>query len=741
MTRRPAVVLTNSNNRKDKEDKKMKRASKLLSLLLAAVLLGSLLPTAALAASGTESDPIPLKVGQTVQHPSGEEVFYSFTPDEDGVYSIVNEALFGFTLEPVDSSAPLADNGGRGLTGYLHKGNTYVLKGSGNPVWIQVVNEGRVYSKMFDDEYLVWDFDAKTGILTIDPGQGDGEMKIPLLKSPWEPIEAQIEHVVIGEGVTTVGKEAFSGYGDKYGALEDVSFPSTLKSIGEEAFERCPALKEVTFPASLESIDTEAFFLCTGLEYVTFAGATAVGKDAFEYCDALAEVTVAPGMTQFGEDAFFNTPWVRSLAAENKGAAVVNNVLIGAYGAWDKKKGDGILIIPDGVTKIAPAALRGTTLGGQTSSEEGTQVDWYLEEVVIPDSVTEIGNEAFYMCPQLERVTIGNGVTAIPEACFQECGELRTVDFGQNVTTIGDYAFDNCWLPGDLVIPETVTTIGKWAFRLEHVAGGWDWVKTDLDEPDKVYQEKDFSDQSIFLGAAVTSIEEGYWGSFLGWDKEAVPIKGYDGTYAQQWAEDNGFTFESLGAAPTTPTTPTTPETPTTTGAFSDVPANAYYAEAVQWAVNHDPQITNGTGPNTFSPNATCTRGQVVTFLWRAAGCPAHSGESDNFSDVPAGAYYSDAVAWAVEEGITSGTGNGTFSPNAACTRGQVVTFLFRFEGVLPVSGGAPFTDVDGRAYYYDAVAWAVEKNVTQGTSATTFSPDQTCTRGQIVTFLYRYMA
>ena len=108
------------------------------------------------------------------------------------------------------------------------------------------------------------------------------------------------------------------------------------------------------------------------------------------------------------------------------------------------------------------------------------------------------------------------------------------MDFGQNVTTIGDYAFDNCWLPGDLVIPETVTTIGKWAFRLEHVAGGWDWVKTDLDEPDKVYQEKDFSDQSIFLGAAVTSIEEGYWGSFLGWDKEAVPIKGYDGTYAQQ---------------------------------------------------------------------------------------------------------------------------------------------------------------------------------------------------------------
>ena len=716
----------------------MKNASKLLSLLLAAVLLCSLLPGAAYAASGTEEDPIPLKVGEKVEVPiltsTGEwdgGKYYSFTPAEDGEYTLLD----------------FHDDGSvaGGKSTYLFAGTPQLYYTSS--AYIQLIDEGRFYKTSGNDgpQYLLWDFDPDTETLAIDPGQGNGEME-PAMESvtyfPWYPVEDQIQHVVIGEGVTSVSPHAFeAGMEGYYAALEDVSFPSTLKSIGEEAFERCPALKEVTFPASLESIDTEAFFLCTGLESVTFAGATAVGKDAFEYCDALAEVTVAPGMTQFGEDAFFNTPWVRSLAAENKGAAVVNNVLIGAYGAWDKKKGDGILIIPDGVTKIAPAALRGTTLGGQTSAEEGTQVDWYLEEVVIPDSVTEIGYEAFYYCPQLERVTIGDGVTTIPEACFQSCGELRTVDFGTNIKTIGDFAFDNCWLPGDLVIPETVTSIGKWAFRLESVVGGWDWVHTDLDPPDKVYQEKDFSDQSIFLGAAVNSIEQGYWGSFLGWDKEAVPIKGYDGTYAQQWAEDNGFTFESLGAAPTTPTTPTTPETPTTTGAFSDVPANAYYAEAVQWAVNHDPQITNGTGPNTFSPNATCTRGQVVTFLWRAAGCPAHSGESDNFSDVPAGAYYSDAVAWAVEEGITSGTGNGTFSPNAACTRGQVVTFLFRFEGVLPVSGGAPFTDVDGRAYYYDAVAWAVEKNVTQGTSATTFGPDATCTRGQIVTFLYRDMA
>ena len=702
----------------------MKNASKLLSLLLAAVLLCSLLPGAAYAASGTEEDPIPLKVGEKVEVPiltsTGEwdgGKYYSFTPAEDGEYTLLD----------------FHDDGSvaGGKSTYLFAGTPQLYYTSS--AYIQLIDEGRFYKTSGNDgpQYLLWDFDPDTETLAIDPGQGNGEME-PAMESvtyfPWYPVEDQIQHVVIGEGVTTVGKEAFSGYGDKYGALEDVSFPSTLKSIGEEAFERCPALKEVTFPASLESIDTEAFFLCTGLESVTFAGATAVGKDAFEYCDALAEVTVAPGMTQFGEDAFFNTPWVRSLAAENKGAAVVNNVLIGAYGAWDKKKGDGILIIPDGVTKIAPAALRGTTLGGQTSSEEGTQVDWYLEEVVIPDSVTEIGNEAFYMCPQLERVTIGNGVTAIPEACFQECGELRTVDFGQNVTTIGDYAFDNCWLPGDLVIPETVTTIGKWAFRLEHVAGGWDWVKTDLDEPDKVYQEKDFSDQSIFLGAAVTSIEEGYWGSFLGWDKEAVPIKGYDGTYAQQWAEDNGFTFESLGAAPAS------------SNPFVDVPASQYYYEPVLWAVKHSPQITNGTSADAFSPDAVCTRGQVVTFLWRAAGCPAPKNRTTRFVDAAKGTYYYDAVLWAVEQGITNGTDAAHFSPDAFCTRAHAATFLWRAQGSPSTSGSTSFADVPNGQYYSNAVVWAVKKGVTNGTDATHFSPDAFCTRAQIVTFLYRAM-
>ena len=176
---------------------------------------------------------------------------------------------------------------------------------------------------------------------------------------------------------------------------------------------------------------------------------------------------------------------------------------------------------------------------------------------------------------------------------------------------------------------------------------------------------------------------------------------------------------------------------------FADVPEGQYYYEPVLWAVNHSPQITNGTSPTTFSPNATCTRAQVVTFLWRAMGQPEPTKTDNPFTDVKEGQYYYKAVLWALEKGITTGTSATTFSPNSGCTRGQVVTFLHRAQGTpTPGSSVKPFTDVKAGQYYYEAVLWAVNHSpqITTGTSATTFSPNATCTRGQIVTFLYRSM-
>ena len=168
---------------------------------------------------------------------------------------------------------------------------------------------------------------------------------------------------------------------------------------------------------------------------------------------------------------------------------------------------------------------------------------------------------------------------------------------------------------------------------------------------------------------------------------------------------------------------------------FADVPTDAYYAKAVEWAVKKG--ITNGKANGLFGSNDPCTRGQIVTFLWRAAGSPAPKGTAKVPGDVLPGSYCYDAVAWALENGITNGLANGTFGINNTCTRGQSVTFLYRAMGTAPTTVNG-FTDVESNAFCAEAVAWAVENGVTNGTSASAFSPNAGCTRAQIVTFLYR---
>ena len=172
------------------------------------------------------------------------------------------------------------------------------------------------------------------------------------------------------------------------------------------------------------------------------------------------------------------------------------------------------------------------------------------------------------------------------------------------------------------------------------------------------------------------------------------------------------------------------------TGVFVDVATGSYYEDAVDWAVENG--ITKGTDDTHFSPDGICTRAQAVTFLWRTAGSPKPETRTMPFTDVPVGSYYYDAVLWAVENGITKGTSDTTFSPNMTCSRAQIVTFLWRSEK-SPAAGTAnPFADVKSTAYYADAVLWAVKENITKGTTNTTFSPNADCTRAQIVTFLWR---
>ena len=222
-----------------------------------------------------------------------------------------------------------------------------------------------------------------------------------------------------------------------------------------------------------------------------------------------------------------------------------------------------------------------------------------------------------------------------------------------------------------------------------------------------------------------------------------LPNRTVSYTFTANYDESTNYTATSAKcevsvtrrySSPSTPVTPEPEPTPEETVKFSDVSTSAYYYDAVKWAVENG--VTNGVSATLFAPYEPCTRGQIVTFLWRAAGSPEPKTAS-SFADVPASAYYAKAVAWAVENGITNGMTETTFAPDATCTRGQSVTFLHRvLKGTA--SGSANFTDVKSDAFYADAINWAVANNVTNGTSNTTFSPNADCTRAEIVTFLYR---
>ena len=174
------------------------------------------------------------------------------------------------------------------------------------------------------------------------------------------------------------------------------------------------------------------------------------------------------------------------------------------------------------------------------------------------------------------------------------------------------------------------------------------------------------------------------------------------------------------------------------TKSFDDVADDAFYKTAVDWAVENG--VTSGISDTLFAPAKTCTRAQVVTFLWRAAGSPEPTKTENPFADVKSDAYYYKAVLWALEKGITSGTSATTFAPEAVVSRAQVVTFQWRMADSAKANGTNNFTDVPADSYYKDAVQWAVDNNITTGTSATTFAPNAGCTRGQIVTFLYRQL-
>ncbi len=604
---------------------------------------------------------------------------------------------------------------------------------------------------------------------------GEGPMYIEYPYSvPWYKYADKITTVTISSGITAICSAAFQGCTN----LTSVTIPDTVISIGATAFERCCSLSTVNIPEGVTSIPFGTFANCRKLTSINIPDSvTYIGGSAFSGCYELASINIPDSVEIIAGDAFGYTAYYDNINNWTNDVLFIGNHLIKA-----KNTLSGTYTIPGNILTIAGLAFDGC---------DG------LTYVTIPRSVKSIGERAFQNCSRLTSVTVPDGVVSIDDRAFENCGLLSSVSLPTSIISIGNDAFGgtayyndssnwadgfliidnhliegNRRISGDYTIPQGILTIADYAFQsfeatsltipegvksIGHAAFSYCTELTSVILPDSIIYigENAFmrcdSLISVILPKNLTSIERETFFICPKLSYVAIPqsVKRIGEGAFEQCSELTDVYYagtkemwDKISVAPNNATllnanihfgeVAESSATP-----FIDIKAGAYYEQAVIWAINQ--KITNGTSKGKFSPEDPCTRGQIVTFLWRASGSPDPTTTENPFADIATDAYYYKAVLWAVENGITTGTGKGKFSPEATCTRGQVATFLWRAQGKpAPTSSDNPFNDVNSDTYYYNAILWAVEKGVTNGTGKGKFSPDASCTRGQIVTFLYR---
>ena len=356
-----------------------------------------------------------------------------------------------------------------------------------------------------------------------------------------------------------------------------------------------------------------------------------------------------------------------------------------------------------------------------------------ITEIVIEDGITGIGSFVFSDLPNLQTVTIADSVERIGMYAFLICQNLKQVTLPAGLKHIGANAFGYCSSIEEIILPEGTESIDSFAF-----GSCTSLSKLELSASMKTLGAYFIDDcpslKTLELPANIESIH-----SYAFYKSNLTDLY-YPGSEAQFKALMGISDGNTINLLPGITVHYGIVETPTPVNPFTDIAELDYFFDPVMWAVQQG--ITTGTSTTTFSPTAECSRGQVVTFLWRAMGKPEAANRSNPFTDVRTDDYFYEAVLWAVEQGITSGTSATTFSPDDACTRAQVATFLWRTMGKPePSTLVSPFNDIATNMYYYNAVLWAVENNVTTGMGSNAFAPDYPCTRGQIVTFLYRAQA
>lgn len=664
------------------------------------------------------------------------------------------------------------------------------------------------------DGGLSWSL-SRSGALTIS-----GSGKMPDFSSvanaaPWDKQKDKIQSAVIESGVQNISGGAFSGCT----ALEKVSISDTVAQIDLNAFDGCTSLAAfevaegnkafLSVGGVLFSADKELLRYPVGksADYTVPSGTVAIAGGAFKDCAKLESLVIPDSVTAIGESAFENCAALKRITLPKNITKLEASCFSGCTALAE-------IALPDSVKTLGEKVFSGCAA---------------LKSVKIPAEVTVIPTEAFSGCSSLESITIPKSVSHINERAFDGCTALKKVDYLGSDTDwsrvtkeTGNNALDNAEKSftrtdyehkyTDTVIPPTCTERGctvhlcacgdkredSYTPPLGHSYKGGICVRCGILDPNKDTPHKHdfipivtkptcltegFTTYACSCGECYTKdyvsavghktqlqnakaagcLTGGYTGDevctfcgkvfkqgsvifALGHDPQPARIKaptctesGYTGDLICMRCGDMTQIGKTVAAAGHkffggvcsvcgAKGAEAAPE-------FDDVKPGAFYFDAVQWAVKNG--ITNGTGKNTFSPNSVCSRYQIVMFLWRAAGQP-EAKAAVSFADVKPGDIFYEAVQWAVERGITKGTSSTSFSPFAPCTRGQIVTFLYRSAGSPKVSGACNFSDVSSGSFCHDAVIWASSEGITNGTSAGRFSPNEGCTRAQVVTFLYR---
>ena len=535
----------------------------------------------------------------------------------------------------------------------------------------------------------------------------------------------------VPETVTEIEKSAFTASG-----VESVSMSDAVNAVGEGAFSNCSKLKSAVLPKGLKELKKSLFSGCSALEAISIPDSVkTLGEGVFSGCAALKEVKIPGEVTVIPKNAFSGCAALESVsipasvtaikeAAFDGCTALKNVTFLGKDDEWGKVTIAGKNDALDSATKNFPNHTHSyvDTVTAPTCTANGYTVHKCSCGDTKTDSYTKMLGHSYQggicvRCGVLEDHKHDFKQTVTAPTCISEgfttytcaCGESYKKNYVsalEHKPELKNEKKAGC-LKGGYTGDEVCTVCGK-VFK----AGS---VILALGHSTELRNEK-----------AAMCVNGGYTGDLVcvrcgdiieqGKATAAVGHKFFGGKCSVCDARESG-------------------SRPVEAKSFDDVIPGTFYYDAVMWAVKNN--ITKGTGASTFSPGAGCTRFQIVTFLWRACGCPT-AATAASFSDVsPSDSFY-EAVRWAVERGITNGTGGSSFSPYATCTRAQIVTFLYRAAGSPTVSSGIRFFDVAPNAFCRDAVVWATERGITNGTSDTTFSPDAACTRAEVVTLLYR---